>query len=64
VAYWVIGIPVGYAFATVFGLGLYGIWFGLSAGLAFSAIMLTVRFLREASALDFMEDERRKFRTL
>jgi MATE family multidrug resistance protein len=64
VAYWVIGIPVGYALATVFGLGLYGIWFGLSAGLAFSAIMLTVRFLREASALDFMEDERRKFRTL
>ena len=44
VAYWVIGLPVGYLLGFVFHLGIQGIWFGLLAGLTTSAILLTVRF--------------------
>lgn len=52
VAYWVIGIPLGYYLAFSAGLGTYGIWYGLSAGLAFSATMLTIRFLKESKTLE------------
>lgn len=46
VAYWVIGLPLGYwlAFSTV--LGAVGVWSGLAAGLGCAALMLMVRFHR------------------
>lgn len=53
VAYWVIGIPVGMWLGNTFDLSLYGIWFGLSLGLTFSALMLTMRFLKESRAYQF-----------
>ena len=34
VAYWVIGLPVGYSLATWTGMGPYGYWIGLISGLA------------------------------
>lgn len=53
IAYWVIGIPVGMWLGSAFNLTLYGIWFGLSVGLTFSALMLTLRFLKESRAIEF-----------
>lgn len=52
VAYWVIGIPIGWLLAKYAGYSLYGIWFGLTLGLTFSAIMLTVRFIKEAKTFN------------
>jgi MATE family multidrug resistance protein len=51
IAYWVIGIPIGYYMAFNLNFGLYGIWYGLSIGLTFSAILLSVRFVREAKTM-------------
>ena len=48
VAYWLVGFPVGVLFGFgVFGLpdlGLYGVWSGLTAGLAVAAAALLLRF--------------------
>lgn len=55
VAYWVIGIPIGYMLAYKFNLTLYGIWFGLSIGLLFSAVSLTIRFLKESKRVNVEE---------
>ena len=44
VAYWIIGLPVGYLLGFVFELGIQGIWLGLLAGLTSSAILLLTRF--------------------
>jgi MATE family multidrug resistance protein len=44
VAYWVLGLPVGYVLATYFNMGVYGIWYGLLLGLSVAAILLTLRF--------------------
>ncbi len=44
IAYWIIGLPSGYIFAFVFGLDVYGIWYGLCLGLTASATLLNIRF--------------------
>lgn len=62
VAYWVIGIPSGLLLARSFDLTLYGIWFGLSLGLAFSAVMLTIRFIRESRSINFVQEAQEKYR--
>ncbi|MFN3446962.1 MAG: MATE family efflux transporter, partial [Bacteroidia bacterium] len=64
IAYWVIGIPIGWLLAKYFDLGLYGIWFGLSLGLTFSAIVLSIRFIKESNAFDFVKDEQQHFKEL
>ena len=46
VAYWFIGMPVGYVLAFLFGFGPVGIWWGLAFGLLAAATMLSGRFLR------------------
>jgi MATE family multidrug resistance protein len=46
VAYWLIGIPSGYLLAFYFNLGAIGMWLGFIIGLTFSALFLTVRFLK------------------
>jgi MATE family multidrug resistance protein len=45
-AYWLIGIPAGYALAFWVGWGVGGIWTGLIIGLSISAGLLTLRFMR------------------
>jgi multidrug resistance protein, MATE family len=64
IAYWVIGIPIGWVLAKYFDLTLYGIWFGLSLGLTFSAVMLTLRFLKESREFDFKVEEQTHFNHL
>ncbi|WP_430228229.1 MATE family efflux transporter [Paraburkholderia tropica] len=44
--YWGIGFPVGYALAFHFGYGALGLWWGLAAGLASVAVLMTWRFHR------------------
>ncbi len=43
VAYWIIGLPVGYFTATYTSLGAFGYWIGLIAGLAVGATALLWR---------------------
>lgn len=43
-AYWVVGLPVGYYLGIVVGYGAEGIWYGLTLGLLVSAILLYLRF--------------------
>ncbi len=46
VAYWVIGIPVGWLFAFHFKMGAAGMWLGLILGLTLASVFLGARFLR------------------
>ncbi|MEO9144242.1 MAG: MATE family efflux transporter [Ginsengibacter sp.] len=48
VAYWGIGIPVGYILAFHYKMGAAGIWTGFIAGLSFSALFLSLRFKKMA----------------
>ncbi|HEY3599573.1 MAG TPA: MATE family efflux transporter, partial [Paraburkholderia sp.] len=41
-----IGFPTGYVLAFHFGLGARGLWWGLAAGLASVAVLMTLRFHR------------------
>jgi multidrug resistance protein, MATE family len=44
VGYWLVGFPVSYILAFPLGLNGVGIWWGLAAGLASVAVILTMRF--------------------
>ncbi|MCU0449927.1 MAG: MATE family efflux transporter [Bernardetiaceae bacterium] len=44
VAYWVVGIPLGYWLGFHWGWGAKGVWLGLAAGLSFAAVFLALRF--------------------
>lgn len=46
IAYWVVGLPLGYILAFPVGLGASGIWLGLITGLTLASIFLISRFLR------------------
>jgi MATE family multidrug resistance protein len=48
VAYWVIGIPLGYYLGFVLGMGVNGIWYALSVGLTVSAVLLFLRFNQQS----------------
>lgn len=50
-AYWVVGIPVGYILGFHFGLGVNGIWYGLTFGLLTASILLFLRFQNKTKAL-------------
>jgi len=49
IAYWVIGIPIGYWMAFGLKMGAAGIWTGFIIGLSCSSLFLSIRFLRRAS---------------
>jgi len=44
IAYWIVGLPVGYLLGFTFKLGVQGVWIGLLSGLTTSAVLLTLRF--------------------
>ena len=44
IAYWIIGLPVGYLLAFHYGYGIKGVWYGLSLGLGVTAITMFYRF--------------------
>ncbi len=43
-SYWVIGIPLGYFLGIYLGMGVKGIWYGLTFGLLTASILLFFRF--------------------
>jgi MATE family multidrug resistance protein len=43
-AYWIIGLPSGYALAFWAGMGIYGVWYGLLISLTASALLMMLRF--------------------
>lgn len=43
-AYWIVGLPLGYVLGILLNLGVKGIWYGLTLGLMTSAILLFFRF--------------------
>ena len=51
VAYWIIGIPLGYLLGITLGLGLYGIWYGLTFGLLTASVLLFIRFQKRTRFL-------------
>ena len=50
-SYWVIGIPVGYLLGFQFGMGVKGIWYGLTFGLLTASILLFIRFQNRTKQL-------------
>ena len=44
IAYWVIGLPVGYLLGIKFNMGVSGVWYGLVLGLLAASIPLFIRF--------------------
>ncbi len=48
IAYWVIGLPVGWIFAFHYRMGAPGMWLGLIMGLTLASIFLGIRFLQMA----------------
>jgi MATE family multidrug resistance protein len=48
VAYWLIGIPVGYFLSFRLHMGASGIWLGFVTGLSASSILLNTRFLKKS----------------
>jgi len=50
IAYWVIGIPVGYLLAFKADMGAAGMWTGLILGLTFASLFLLFRFVKMVKA--------------
>lgn len=46
IAYWVIGLPVGYLLSFKLGMGAKGMWLGLITGLTLASVSLISRFLK------------------
>ena len=44
IAYWVLGLPIGYYLGFSLGYGAEGIWVGLLIGLTMAAALLSIRF--------------------
>jgi MATE family multidrug resistance protein len=51
IAYWVIGIPLGYLLGIKMGMGVNGIWYGLTFGLLTASVLLFLRFQNKTRAL-------------
>jgi MATE family multidrug resistance protein len=57
VGHWFLGLPVGYALCFRFGLGVQGLWMGLSIGLIVAALVLTVVWWKRTATLAFLKPE-------
>ena len=44
IAYWIVGLPVGYLLGFILDYGVQGVWIGLLIGLTTSGVLLTLRF--------------------
>ena len=51
IAYWLIGIPVGYFLAFRLNMGASGIWVGFVTGLTASSVLLNTRFLKKSKVV-------------
>ncbi|MGZ3819897.1 MAG: MATE family efflux transporter [Mucilaginibacter sp.] len=44
IAYWIIGLPIGYLLGIKFNMGVSGVWYGLVLGLLTASLLLFIRF--------------------
>jgi multidrug resistance protein, MATE family len=51
VGYWLIGLPAGYLLGMIVGWGVHGVWIGQTIGLAATAVILVIAFLRRVDRL-------------
>lgn len=51
IAYWIIGIPLGYYLGIILDLGVNGIWYGLTFGLLTASTLLFFRFQKRTRML-------------
>lgn len=49
--HWLLGLPLGYALCFSFGLGVVGLWWGLSTGLIICGVALLIAWTRRIHAL-------------
>lgn len=52
ISHWLFGLPVGYSLCFTFGVGVIGLWIGLSTGLIIAGAVLIFAWNREIHALD------------
>jgi len=51
IAYWIIGIPLGYFLGIELNMGVNGIWYGLTIGLLTASVLLFFRFQKRTRLL-------------
>ena len=51
IAYWLMGLPVGYVLGFYFNMGVSGVWLGLALALTFAAIFLGFRFFNKGKRI-------------
>jgi MATE family multidrug resistance protein len=51
VAHWFIGLPLGYTLCFTFGIGVAGLWWGLSTGLIICGVALSIVWATRIAAL-------------
>lgn len=44
IAYWIVGLPIGYLLGIYLKMGVTGVWYGLVMGLLTSSLLLFIRF--------------------
>jgi MATE family multidrug resistance protein len=54
-AYWVVSIPLGYVLAYPLGMGVTGMWWGITLGLTITAVLLGRRIWRKTAAVGLGE---------
>ncbi|WP_448519758.1 MATE family efflux transporter [Rhodoflexus sp.] len=53
IAYWVLGLPIGYVLGFYFNMGVDGVWLGLALALTFAAVFLSFRFFNKGKRIAF-----------
>jgi MATE family multidrug resistance protein len=53
--HWFIGLPLGYTLCFVMGLGVVGLWWGLSTGLIICGIALLMAWSRHVTSFSQSE---------
>ena len=58
VGHWVVGLPLGYLLCFSAGLGVVGLWWGLSAGLVICGLALLTVWMKGTTAFSRKGEDR------
>ena len=56
IAYWIIGLPVGYFLGVRYDMKAAGMWIGLALGLTTSSLLLNFRFRHQSKKLEHLKN--------